>query len=72
MRSINPIANGCLICIKIIVKIKVIEYNNICKISRGSLFKILILEINEKKSFFSLEVLKKKYFNFDLQDQCFY
>lgn len=45
-------ANGCFIIIKEILTIKEINENNKYIISENSLFKILILEINEKEVLF--------------------
>jgi hypothetical protein len=64
-------ANGWNILIKII-DVKKIKENKInWIISRGSLYKILILGINEKEILFSWS-FKRINLIFDLQDQCFY
>ena len=52
--KVSPIANGWLICIKINDKENVNKYISWI-LSRGSLFKILILEINEKELSFLLK-----------------
>jgi len=54
-------------------KLLIINKVNIkyCAISENSLFKILILEINDKMLFFFLIFNKTIYFIFGLQDQCF-
>lgn len=58
INSIIPIAKGCFICVKIKLTIKeIIEIKN-CKMSENSLFKILILGINDRDFSFS-EALKK-------------
>lgn len=66
-----PIAKGCFIIIKEILTIKEIKENNKYIISENSLFKILILEINDKEFLFFWS-FKKIYFIFELQNQCFY
>lgn len=58
INNISPMAKGWLINIKIIVVKILIEENNKLNISENSLYKILILEINERRFLFS-EVLKK-------------
>lgn len=55
INSINPIAIGCFICIKIVLEIKLMRDKINCKISGNSLFKILILGINDR-GFSFLEV----------------
>lgn len=68
--KIKPIERGCFNCINIILIIIIVNIINIIKISRSSLFKILILEINEKEFLFSWS-FKRGILNFDLQDQYF-
>lgn len=52
IKSVKPMANGCLIN-KIKVLFKKFKVNkNMYKISRNSLIKILILEINDKNLLF--------------------
>ena len=63
MRSISPILKGWFIWIKINLKIKVNLYKVSCIISRSSLIKILILEINDKGISFFLK-FKKNLFLF--------
>lgn len=55
INNINPIANGWFIWIKIRLEINVVEYKVNCIISGGSLFKILILGINDKVISFLLK-----------------
>lgn len=55
INSINPIAKGWFIWIKINLEISVEEYKKSCIISGGSLFKILILGINDKVISFLLK-----------------
>ena len=52
-RRVNPIAKGCFICKNKIPMIKAVIVKIKAKISRGSLFKILILGINDKEFLFS-------------------
>lgn len=51
----NPIESGCFIFINIILKIIIINVTNKVRISRNSLFKILILEIIDKGFSFFLK-----------------
>lgn len=53
--NINPIAKGWFNWIKTIVVIKANKISIFCIISRNSLFKILILEINDKEHSFFLK-----------------
>lgn len=55
INKVNPIANGWIIFEKIIVVKKIKEYSINWIISRGSLYKILILGINEKEFSFLLK-----------------
>lgn len=55
INNINPIANGWFIWIKIILVINVVEYKISCIISGDSLFKILILGINDEELSFLLK-----------------
>lgn len=50
--NISPIASGWFICIKIILDTSENIYNIICKMTENSLFKILILGINDKEFLF--------------------
>lgn len=55
-------ANGCFIIIKEILTIKEINENNKYIISENSLFKILILEINEKEVLFFWSFKKNSFY----------
>jgi hypothetical protein len=57
--KINPIVKGWLINKKIKVLIIKVKKIKICIISENSLFKILILEINEGRLYFFFWYLKK-------------
>lgn len=71
----NPIAKGCLSCENTRVEInnKTFIVDCIIYLSKNSLNKILILEINDETYiFFLINSFKRRFLIFDLQDQYFY
>lgn len=56
---VNPIARGWFICMNNILAHKIREYRIFVIISKGSLIKILILEINDKAISFLLKFKKR-------------
>jgi hypothetical protein len=68
--NIDPIANGCFICVKRALKI-ILIFMSVIVISECSLGKMLVLGIDDK-IFLLSEVLKGLFLIFGLQDQYFH
>lgn len=68
--NINPMANGCFICVNISLVIVLIDISSFV-MSGGILFKMLVLGINEMVFKPFLWSFKRSFLIFDLQDQYF-